>query len=111
MAQRVQILYTDDIDGSDAEGSVTFGLDGATYEIDLSGTNATKLRESLAPYVAHARKVSAAAKTKDRSTAAKRTDGPSPGEVREWAAKQGIEVSNRGRIPNDLMVKFQAANA
>lgn len=111
MAQKVQILYTDDIDGSEAAGSVTFGLDGVSYEIDLSEKNATKLRKSLETYVEHGRKVGTVVKTKGRGAAAKRTDGPSPQAVREWAKSQGIEVSDRGRVPNDLIVKFQAANA
>lgn len=110
MAQRTQIIFTDDLDGGEAEGTVTFGLDGTNYEIDLSAPNAEKLRKELAKYVGAGRKVSTAAKRASRgSTPSKRTDGPTPGEIREWAATQGIEVSNRGRIPNDLLVKFQAA--
>ena len=57
MAQRVHIVLTDDLDGSDAAESVAFGLDGNTYEIDLSTDNAAKLREYLQPYVAVGRKV------------------------------------------------------
>jgi hypothetical protein len=112
MAQKVQVLFTDDLDGSEAEGTVRFGLDGADYEIDLSTTNAAKLRESLGQYIKAGRKVSSAAKRTTRATSNRaKSDGPSPSEIREWAASQGIEVSNRGRIPNDLLVKFQAANA
>jgi len=112
MAQRTQIIFTDDLDGSEAEGTVTFGLDGANYEIDLSAANAERLRKELAKYVSAGRKVSTAAKRTTRSSSAnKRADGPTPGEIREWAKGQGIEVSDRGRVPNDLMVKFQEANA
>jgi hypothetical protein len=110
MAQRTQIIFTDDLDGGEAEGTVRFGLDGSDYEIDLSTANAERLRKELAKYVSAGRTVGTAAKRTIRgSSASKRTDGPTPGEIREWAKSQGIEVSDRGRVPNDLMVRFQAA--
>ena len=56
MAQRVHVVLVDDIDGSDAGETVTFGLDGSTYEIDLNEKNAAALREALSPYVGHARR-------------------------------------------------------
>jgi hypothetical protein len=111
MAQKVQVLITDDIDGSDGAGSVTFGLDGVTYEIDLSEANASKLRKSLATYVEHGRKVTAAKRTAARASGKAKSDGVNPQEVRAWAKQQGIEVSDRGRVPNDLVARFQAANA
>jgi hypothetical protein len=111
VAQKVQVLLTDDLDGSEADQTVTFGLAGVEYEIDLSDANAAELRDSLAPFVAAARKATGAAARKATrgAGARKSSEGPSAGEVRQWAKDQGIEISDRGRVPNDLMVKFQAA--
>ncbi len=110
MAQKVQTLFVDDIDGSDAEGTIRFGLDGTEYEIDLSTAHATELRETLSKYVSAGRRISGPARRTGRGAARKgRTSGPSPSKVREWAKGQGIEVRDRGRVPNELVVKFQAA--
>ena len=57
MAQRVQIILEDDYDGGEADETVSFSLDGAEYEIDLSSANAAELRNALAPWLSHARKV------------------------------------------------------
>jgi hypothetical protein len=110
MAQRVKIILEDDLDGSPAEETVTFGLDGVTYEIDLSADNATKLRDELAPWVGHARR-SGGRKTsgagRPSSGAAKRTDLPA---VRDWARKNGYEVSDRGRISADIQAAYDKAH-
>lgn len=110
MAQKVQVLVTDDLDGSEAEGTVRFGLDGASYEIDLSAEHAAELREILAAYVAAGRKTSVAPRRTARGGRVNRADQPDPSEVREWAKNEGHEVSDRGRVPNDLVAKFQAAH-
>ena len=111
MAQRVQTLLIDDIDGGEAEGTVRFGLDGAEYEIDLSAGHAEALRKALAPYVSAARRApSAAARRPGRSgRGAESAGAPDPTAVREWARSQGIEVKDRGRVPAGLVVKFKAA--
>ena len=110
MVQKVQTLFIDDLDGSDAEGTVRFGLDGAEYEIDLNTGHAKELRDALARYVGVARRTGGAAK---RPAARGRRRGSANGvnttEVREWAKSQGIEVKDRGRIPTELVVKFKAA--
>lgn len=113
MAQKVNITLVDDIDGSDADETVTFGLDGATYEIDLNSDNATSLREALAGYVGNARKVSGgrrAATKKSAAPAAAANSGTSAAEVREWARSNGYEVPDRGRIPANVREAFDAAN-
>ncbi len=114
MAQRVNIILVDDIDGSDATQTVAFGLDGASYEIDLNDGNASALREALAPYLGHARKVTrggAGAKRSGRSTASSSTDGgASAKEIREWARANGHDVPERGRIPADVREAYEAAN-
>ena len=112
MAQKVQVVLVDDLDGGSADETVTFALDGVASEIDLSRENAAALRDTLATYVGHARRLGGAGRrTTGRSRAkAAGGDGPSPAEVREWAKSQGIAVNERGRISADLQAKFQAAH-
>lgn len=111
VAQKVEVLLVDDLDGGKADETVSLGLDGAQYEIDLSNGNATKLREALAPYLGAARKTGGRRATKSSSRKAPQTDGPTTHEVREWAKSAGLKVSARGRIPADVYVKFQEAQA
>ena len=107
MAQKVQTLFVDDLDGSEAEGTVRFGLDGTEYEIDLNTKHAQQLRDALARYVAAARRTGARQPARNRRKAT--ASAPKSTAVREWAKTQGIEVKDRGRIPAKLVVKFQAA--
>jgi hypothetical protein len=109
MAQKVQTLFIDDLDGSEADGTVRFGLDGAEYEIDLNTDHAQKLRDELARYVSAARRVGHGARPPARSPRRTPGSGPNTTEVREWAKSQGIDVKDRGRVPAELVVKFQAA--
>lgn len=105
MAQRVQIILEDDIDGTTADETVRFGLDGVDYEIDLSVDNAERLREALALWVGHARKTS-----RGRASAATRkSSGSSPTEIRAWAKDNGFDVSSRGRVPTNIREAFEAA--
>jgi Lsr2 len=108
MAQKIQTLFIDDLDGSPAEGTVQFALDGTSYEIDLSTGHAQELRAALSPYVDAARKEPGTR----RPARSRRKPGegrPDSTEVRDWARSQGIEVKDRGRIPAELVVKFKAA--
>ena len=112
MARKEIVLLTDDLEPEfEADETVRFALDGATYEIDLSEANAIALRETLAPYVAQARR--AAGTARGRAGRGTRTEsagtGPDPKAVRAWAAANNEPVSSRGRIPADLVAKFQAA--
>jgi hypothetical protein len=109
VAQKVQTLFVDDIDGSDAEGTVRFGLDGTDYEIDLNAKNAQALRDALARYMGAARRVSGSTRRQPRSGRKAPANGLNTTEVREWAKAQGIEVKDRGRVPAELVVKFKAA--
>ena len=114
MAQKVQTILIDDIDSSEAQETVTFSLDGKDYEIDLTTAHATELRDSLAKFVDASRKIgrngqTAGAKRSGRKAPVAADATPNPAEVREWAKSQGIEVSDRGRVANELVVKFQAA--
>lgn len=114
MAQKVNIVLVDDIDGSDATQTVAFGLDGASYEIDLNDANADALREALAPYVGHGRKVGrgggGAKRGGGRAAAASSGAGASAKEIREWARGNGHAVPERGRIPADVREAYDAAH-
>jgi len=107
MAQRVQVLLVDDLDNSDADETVTFALDGVTYEIDLNEGNASKLRDAFAPWVGHARR-SGGRKATARGAGARRKDVSA---VREWARKNGHDVSERGRIPATIQDAYDKANS
>ena len=109
MAQKIQTLFIDDIDGSEAEGTVRFALDGADYEIDLNARHAAALRKTLAKYIDAARRSSSAARRSARSGRRASASGVNTTEVREWAKAQGIEVKDRGRVPAELVVRFKAA--
>ncbi len=109
MAQKIQTLFIDDIDGSEAEGTVRFALDGAEYEIDLNAKNADALRKALAKYIDAARRSSGAARRPVRAGRRASASGVNTTEVREWAKSQGIDVKDRGRVPAELVVRFRAA--
>lgn len=111
MAQKVEVTLIDDLDGGKADQAVVFGLDGKQYVIDLSEKNAAKLRESLGKYIAVARKersTSGAVRGGARKASASDVN---TSDVREWARAEGYEVSERGRVAKDLIVKFQAAHS
>jgi nucleoid-associated protein Lsr2 len=116
MAQKTIVQLVDDLDGTQADdiSTVTFSLDGVTYEIDLTETNASNLRKSLDEFVAHARRTGGRLK---RGTATKASSGSATASheqaqaIREWARRNGHEVSNRGRIPGSLIEAFEAAQS
>ena len=109
MAQKTVVTLEDDIDGSEAGGTVTFALNGVQYELDLSGKNHDKLLKAFEPYVSGGRKVRTGAARSSRGTAPapKRHDQSA---VREWARAEGMKVSERGRIPADVLAKYEAAH-
>jgi nucleoid-associated protein Lsr2 len=109
MAQKIQTLFVDDLDGSEAEGTVRFGLDGTEYEIDLNAKHAKELRNALARYAAAGRRAGASTRRPARSGRKAQPNALNTTEVREWAKAQGIDVKDRGRIPAELVVKFKAA--
>ncbi len=111
MARKVEVTLIDDLDGGEADETVAFGLDGTRYEIDLSSANAQKLRDTLAKFIDAARRDKGGrqpARGAARKAAA--AVGPNTSDVREWAKAQGYDVSERGRVANDLIVKFQEAH-
>ncbi|MDO8106602.1 Lsr2 family protein [Isoptericola sp. b441] len=108
MAQKVQVVLVDDIDGGTADETVSFSLDGVSYEIDLSTANATALREAFAPYVGPARRVGGRSRAGRKSgTSRSRT---SSAQIREWGRSHGFDVSERGRISAELRAAYDKAN-
>jgi hypothetical protein len=107
MAQRVHIVLEDDLDGGDATETLLFGLDGVNYEIDLSDKNAGRLRDSLAKYIACARRTSG---QRSRRSTRRNAAGPTTAQVRDWARSQGYDVSDRGRISAEIRAAYEAAS-
>ncbi|PWI42410.1 Lsr2 family protein [Streptomyces sp. ICBB 8177] len=114
MAQKVQVLLVDDITGGEADETVTFALDGATYEIDLSTENADKLRGLLADYVDAGRKTGGRA-SRGRARASRATggsaSGPDTAKIRAWAKENGYEVNDRGRVPATIREAYEKEHA
>jgi hypothetical protein len=111
MAKQIITVLTDDLDGGDADRTIEFGLDGVNYTIDLSDKNAGKLRTALDPYLAVASRVGRATtgRVGSRPTAAPtRANRDQNQAIREWAGKNGYEVSERGRIPSSVVEAFHA---
>ena len=109
MAQKVQVILVDDIDGGSAVETVGFSLDGVSYEIDLSAKNAAKFRDAFGGYVGAARRVGGRASR--RTASVRRVAGPNrTAEIRAWAKSNKIKVSERGRISADVVAKFEAAH-
>lgn len=109
MAQKVQVLLVDDLDGGEAQETVSFGLDGASYEIDLSSDNAKRIREGLTPYVEAARKVGGRA-GRGRGRGGRAGRSADTARVRAWAKDHGYEVSERGRIPSNIIEEYAKAH-
>jgi hypothetical protein len=107
MAQRVQVLLIDDLDGSEGAETISFSLDGVSYEIDLSEKNAAKLRNDFATWVGNARKVGRGSSS-TRSSRRSRS-GNDTAAIRAWAKENGYEVSERGRISREVMDAYAAA--
>ncbi|WP_195165883.1 Lsr2 dimerization domain-containing protein [Mycobacteroides abscessus] len=115
MAKKVTVTLVDDVDGeASADETVEFGIDGVSYEIDLSSKNAEKLRNQLSVWVDHARRVSGRRRSRGGSSAPRRSrasiDREQSAAIREWARKNGHNVSARGRIPAEVVDAFNGAN-
>ena len=117
MGQQTTVRFIDDLDGSDAVGTVTFSLENRTYEIDLSDENTDKLHEALAPFIEYGRKTGGRSDGRGRSqrqTAMTEKTARSSREethaIREWARQNGHQVSDRGRIPKSIIEAYQATH-
>ena len=115
MAQKVNIVLVDDIDGGDAGETVSFALDGVDYEIDLSDKHSTDLRDALALYMAHARRTGGRRRGSRRTSASSSSastpaGGASAADIRAWARENGWDVPERGRVSADVREAYAAAN-
>lgn len=113
MAQKVHIVLVDDIDDSEASETVTFGLDGVNYEIDLNDEHAAQLRDALAPFVGHARKAGGTRRPRrngSSSGSSASSGGPTTKEIREWARENGHDVPERGRVAAEIREAYDAAH-
>ena len=117
MAQQTTVRFVDDIDGSEAVGTVSFSLNNRSYEIDLSDENTDKLHEALAPFIEHARKAGGRSGGRGRTRGqAAMVDKPARSSreetaaIRDWARQRGHEVSDRGRISKAVIEAYQAAS-
>ncbi|SCE46863.1 Lsr2 protein [Streptomyces sp. DvalAA-43] len=110
VAQKVQVLLVDDLDGGEADETVTFALDGKTYEIDLTTSNADKLRGLLEPYTKGGRRTggrAAGGRGKGRAVTGGNKD---TAEIRKWARENGHNVNDRGRVPAEIREAYEKAN-
>ena len=105
VAQKVITMLVDDIDGGEGAETVSFALDGALYEIDLSEQNASSLRKALDEYVSNARKVSGRARRLPKASNGEVDNSA----VRAWAASAKVPLSTRGRIPASIIEQYRAA--
>jgi hypothetical protein len=126
MAQKVQVILVDDVDGGEAAETVSFALDGVSYEIDVSEENAEALREALAPWVGHARRVggrsgggrarsTSSGGGSSRSRGSSSSGGGGGGrhdlsDVRSWARENGYQVSDRGRVSSEVITAYEKAH-
>ena len=106
MAQQIQTLFIDDIDGGEAAGTVRFAVDGVEYEIDLSIEHTDELHTALGKYIDHARKVGGTRRVARGRRGASVIDTH---KVREWAKEQGIEIKDRGRVPANIVAQYREA--
>ncbi len=109
MAKQTTVTLIDDIDGSEADEQVEFAIDGKSYEIDLSSANGSRLRDALAPFLSAARRSGgrrSSAATSSTSAARPSTDREQNQAIREWAAQQGMKISERGRIPSNVLEAY-----
>ena len=122
MAQIREVRLVDDLDGETADETVEFGIDGKNYEIDLSKENAVRLRDVLADFVSAARRAGGRRRGSSAATnSASGSAGTAPKgrtaidreqnqAIREWARKRGMKVSDRGRIPAEVLEAYHKEN-
>lgn len=109
MARKTFVELVDDLDGGKAEETVTFSLDGVSYEIDLSEKNATTLREEIGAWSEKARRVGG---RRTRSTGGSSSRGSNDSaRIREWARENGYDVPDRGRVAGNIRQAYEEANA
>lgn len=107
MAKQTTVTLVDDLDGSTADEQVEFAVDGKAYEIDLSAANGARLREALAPFISAARRATGRrASSRPAAPSRPSTDREQNQAIREWAQAQGMKISERGRIPSNVLEAY-----
>jgi hypothetical protein len=108
MSRSVSVIITDDLDGSENAETVSFGLGGVAYEVDLAKKNQAKLEKALAPFIEAARRAPASSRSRTAGRAARSSVDRTA--VRAWAKAAGLKVSERGRISADIMRQYDEAH-
>lgn len=108
MAQKINVILVDDINGGEADETVEFGLDGTSFEIDLSLGNSQELRNVLKPYIEKGRKVTGGARRPSRSRIVSGDERNK--KIRAWGKEQGFKISDRGRVPSEVVAQYEAAS-
>jgi hypothetical protein len=107
VAKQTTVTLVDDMDGSPADEQVEFAVDGKSYEIDLSAANSARLREALAPFISAARRTGGRRRSTASAVASRpSTDREQNQAIREWAVRQGMKISERGRIPSNVLEAY-----
>jgi hypothetical protein len=111
VAKQTTVVLVDDLDGTEAAEQVEFAVDGKSYEIDLSAANSAKLREALAPFVSAARRAGGRRSgTPSAAPARPASDRAHNQAIREWAVAQGMKISERGRIPSNVLEAYRKSH-
>ncbi len=108
MAKRVQVIHTDDLDGTEADETISFALDGVAYSIDLSAANARTLRDAFAPYIAAGERDRSARRS---GSGRRKSGGTAATEIRAWAIAEGMQVSSRGRVSAEVREAYERAHS
>ncbi|GAA1230598.1 histone-like nucleoid-structuring protein Lsr2 [Pseudonocardia alaniniphila] len=111
MAKQTTVTLVDDLDGTEAEEQIEFAMDGRSYEIDLSAANSARLREALEPFVSAARRTGGRRRSGGSAAPARpSTDREQNQAIREWAQTQGMKISERGRIPSNVLEAYHQSH-
>ena len=109
MAKQTTVHLVDDLDGGPAAENVQFSIDGRAYEVDLSEVHGKELRSALEPYIAAGRRADAPVPVRRRQQSP--TSREQGAAIRRWARQQGMQIADRGRIPIEVQLRFDAAHA
>jgi hypothetical protein len=110
VAKQETVVLVDDLDGGEAAEQVEFGVDGRSYEIDLSAANSAKLRAALAPFISAARRAGARRSAAPPAPSRPASDRVQNQAIREWAVAQGMKISERGRIPSNVLEAYRTSH-
>jgi Lsr2 len=110
VAKQTTVILVDDLDGSEAVEQVEFAVDGKSYEIDLSAANSAKLRDALAPFISAARRAGGRRSSAPAAPSRPASDRAQNQAIREWAVAQGMKISERGRIPTNVLEAYRKSH-